>query len=306
MKNYVFLLLAICFMCSCESVDSQDEASSKSVVATTQMIADMARNIAGENVTVRSLMGPGVDPHFYKATQGDLKALQDADLILYNGLHLEGKMQDVFENLAQSKAVKAVSSDLDKAALFLVNTDGKEKTYDPHIWHHVSLWSACVATVEKALVASFPEHKDEFEVNAKQYFAKLQALDSSVKLELASIPANNRLMVTSHDAFNYFGKAYDIEVKGLQGISTVTEVGLKDRINMVKLLVDRKVPAVFVESSVSKKQIEAVMESCKNKGHIVKNGGTLYSDAMGADGSEEGTYIGMIQANVRTLVNALK
>jgi manganese/zinc/iron transport system substrate-binding protein len=249
-------------------------------------------------------MGEGVDPHLYKATRGDLVALSEADLILYNGLTLEGKMTDHFVRLASRRPTVAVTETIDRDRL----REPPEFAghYDPHVWFDVSLWSKAVERVRDALIENDPGGEEMFRRNAKAYLAKLSTLHESIKREIATIPKAVRVIVTAHDAFGYFGDAYDIEVRGLQGISTDSEPSLKDINGLVDMIVERNVKAVFVESSVPPKNIEALVDGCKSRGHAIRVGGELFSDAMGAPGSTEGTYIGMVEHNVRTIVGALR
>lgn len=274
------------------------------IACTTGMIADAVRHIAGDRAEVTALMGPGVDPHLYKATQGDLRRLSDADIIFYNGLHLEGKMGEVLEKLGRLKPVIAVGEAIPKPEL--INTTAFAGAYDPHIWFDVSLWSKVVAYIGEVMQEQDPGHAEHYRENALHYQEELLQLHETVKEQIATIPAQQRVMITAHDAFAYFGRAYDIEVRGLQGISTVSEYGLKDVAELVDFIVEREIRAVFVESSVPRKSLEAVVEGCAGRGHQVLIGGTLFSDAMGAEGTPEGTYPGMVEHNVRTIVGALK
>lgn len=302
------LILALCavLFTSCDQGNSSKKGDKLYIVTTTQMIADAVRNIAGDKAEVVSLMGPGIDPHFYKATQGDLKKLTDADIIFYNGLHLEGKMQDVFEKFAKKKTVIAVTKDIPKEELIVSSDQGEEIIYDPHVWHDAALWSMVTIPIKDALLKWNSLADLSYQSRAEDYFKELNNLDNKLRQEIASIPKEQRLLITSHDAFNYYGKTYDIEVQGLQGISTVSEIGIKDITKMVDLIIKRKVKAVFVESSVNERNLQAVIQGCKKKGWEVKVGGTLFSDAMGDDDTPEGTYVGMIQHNTNAIVNALK
>lgn len=309
-KRILTLLLIPCllWMAGCNTAET-DQAAAKApgtltIIATTGMIADAVSNVAGEKATVEALMGPGVDPHLYKATQGDLAKLKGADMIFYNGLHLEGKMGDVLEKLAKNKPVIAVGGEI--APQKLLKSAQFADAYDPHIWFDVSLWIEAVNEVKKALSAKMPEHATTFAQNATTYRKELTELHQWVGEQIASIPQAQRVLITAHDAFEYFGRAYQIEVKGLQGISTVSEYGLQDLSEMVTFIVDHKIKAVFVESSVPRKSLEAVIEGCEQRGHAVKIGGTLFSDAMGEAGSPEGNYLGMVKYNVSTIVQNLK
>jgi manganese/zinc/iron transport system substrate-binding protein len=271
------------------------------VTATTGMIADMVANVGGEHVKVTRLMGPAVDPHVYKASQGDMEKLAQADVIFYNGLHLEGKMTEILAKMAVSKPIIPIAEKIDKSRLL---ETGKDQ-HDPHIWLDVKLWAEAIERVKQGLIEVDPTHEQDYENQATTYLTKLNELDAYVQQQLSTIPKEQRLLVTAHDAFRYFGKAYDLEVVGLQGISTAGEYGLKDMQAVVDLLTQRKIKAVFVESSVSKRPLEAVIQGAKAKDYPVTIGGELFSDAMGREGTTEGTYIGMVRHNVDTIVKAL-
>lgn len=303
MKKYLIILLAAFALWSCGTTN-QENSGKLNIVATTGMVADVAKNVGKDSVNVTALMGPGVDPHLYKATQGDLGKLQAADIILYNGLHLEGKMGEVFEKLERIKTVVPVARSINEA--MLLDDPVYQGTFDPHIWFDVSLWMQTVVEVTNTLIEARPELADYFKANADAYRAELADLHEWVINEMQSIPPSKRIMITAHDAFSYFGRAYGIEVRGLQGISTLSEFGLKDRVDLINFIVDKQIKAVFVETSVSEKNIKAIVEGCAQKGHTVEIGGNLFSDAMGAAGTAEGNYVGMVKSNVRTIVEALK
>jgi manganese/zinc/iron transport system substrate-binding protein len=271
-------------------------------VCTTGMVADLVKNVGGDHVAVTQLMGEGVDPHLYKASPGDASALNGADVIFYSGLHLEGKMADLFERMAAKKPTVAVTKGFDKDNVL----DTEDGAHDPHVWFDVSLWRKCVDVVRDALVKFDPKHAKEYESRAADYGKQLDALHDEAKATLAKIPADRRVLVTAHDAFRYFGRAYDVEVRGIQGISTDSEAGVKEINALVDLLVKRKIKAVFVETSVSERNIKALVEGCHSRGHEVKIGGELFSDAMGKDGTPEGTYPGMVRHNVETIAKALE
>lgn len=274
------------------------------IVATTGMIADTAQRLAGDLARVEGLMGPGIDPHLYKAGESDVRKLHEADLILYNGLYLEGKMGDILVKLARQRPVVAVSESVPEA----LRREPPEfaGSYDPHIWFDVSLWAQTLGPITDALIELAPQHRDTLIERREALRAELEALDVWVSTEIATIPRDRRIMVTAHDAFGYFGDRYDIEVIGLQGISTLTEAGLQDVDRVVDLVVDRKIPAIFIESSVPRRSIEAVQVACSERGHPVDIGGQLFSDAMGQAGTPEGTYVGMVRHNVKILVEALR
>ena len=290
--------------CTSSAPSSSQQSKDLLIVATTGMIADAAQVIVGEVAQVEGLMGAGVDPHLYKATRSDLTKLREADIILYNGLHLEGKMGEVLEKLGESKPVYAVAEAISKDRL--MQTQAGSYAYDPHIWFDVRLWKDVCLGIGNELGKQFPQHREGFLERSQAYADSLDTLHTWTQQQIATIPENSRVLITAHDAFEYFGRAYDIEVKGLQGISTVAEFGLRDIRNLVDLIVDRNIQAVFVESSVPRKSLEAVVEGCQRQGHAVSIGGTLYSDAMGAVGTPEGTYPGMVRSNVQTIVDGLK
>jgi manganese/zinc/iron transport system substrate-binding protein len=300
--GFLFTSLSVLLSACGGKADAGDDKLT--ITVTTGMIQDIARNVAGDHAHVEALMGPGVDPHLYKATQGDLARLTSADVVFYNGLHLEGKMVDIFEKLSKSKRVVAVSDGIPPAQLR--SPPEFAGNHDPHIWFDVKLWALAVRRIAKELKEADSAHAADYERNATAYVARLDSLDGWVRTQIATIPTERRVLVTAHDAFGYFGRAYQIEVRGLQGISTVSEFGLADVNSLVDLIVERKIKAVFVESSVPKRSIEAVVAGARSRGHDVQIGGQLYSDAMGDAGKPEGTYIGMVSANVNTIVGALR
>ncbi|MFT5090599.1 MAG: manganese/zinc/iron transport system substrate-binding protein [Candidatus Latescibacterota bacterium] len=287
-----------------EQTEKKDETGKIHIVCTTGMIADLAQRIGGDRVEVKGLMGPGVDPHYYKASQGDLGKLSRADLILYNGLYLEGKMEDIFNKMARTKKVVAVSADLEKSGLR--QPPEFKGHYDPHIWFDVALWAQTIDAVVAALAEADPQGADSFRQNGELYKTELSELHAWVLTQIEKVSPSQRVLVTAHDAFGYFGRAYGVEVLGLQGISTVAEYGVNDVTQLVDLIVARKIKAIFVESSVPERSIEAVRQGCLERGHQVEIGGTLYSDAMGGVGSGADTYVSMVRSNVETIVGALK
>ena len=271
------------------------------IVTTTGMVADLVRNIGGTRVSVVSLMGTGVDHHLYKATQGDLKKLVNAEVIIYNGLHLEGKMQEIFAKMAKKKPVFAVTKNLNPSDIMKAGD-----LYDPHIWFDVALWKKAGQTVFKELSKIDSANASYYEDRTIKYLIELDLLDKWVKEQIKSIPKNQRMLITAHDAFGYFGRAYDIEVRGLQGISTASEFGLNDIKRLKEVIVERNIKAVFVESSVPKKFLQSLVAGVKAEGGNLRIGGELYSDAMGLKGTPEGTYIGMVRHNVNTIIDALR
>lgn len=289
--------------CGAEKPTTKEEKEGI-VVTTTGQIADAIKEISGGHLTVTSLMGPGVDPHLYKATQSDLKKLDEAEAIFYNGLHLEGQMLDIFEQMSEEKTVFAVAENLDEKSLLVAA--GDTKLYDPHVWFELDLWKEVVDGIGDTLEKEYPEFKEDFEANEAAYLKELDELKTYVQDRVSEVPDNQRILVTAHDAFNYFGTSLGFDVRGLQGLSTDSEYGVKDVQEMVDFLVANNIKAIFVESSVSDKAMNAVIEGAKQKGHDVVIGGELFSDAMGAEGTEEGTYLGMYKHNVDTIVDALK
>lgn len=274
------------------------------VVCTTGMIGDMAAAVGGEHVEVVTLMGPGVDPHLFRPTRDDAMKVLNADLVLYNGLLLEGRMEDVFKRAARAgKPVVAVAESLPKE--FLMEDEDEPGHPDPHVWMDAAAWARCTEAVEAALTELLPEKIVDFQNNTEAYINRLQELNAEVKALIAGIPKEHRLLVTAHDAFQYFGRAYHIEVMGIQGVSTESEAGLADINRLVAQLVERGIPAIFIESSVPDKNVMAVIEGAKARGHDLRLGGELFSDALGPAGTPEGTYVGMLRHNARTIASAL-
>ncbi|MEX0318031.1 MAG: zinc ABC transporter substrate-binding protein [Ruegeria sp.] len=273
------------------------------IVATTGMIADAARQVGGDQVEVKGLMGPGVDPHAYRQTRSDIVAMTRADLVLWHGLYLEAQMEEFFHDLDRRRNVVAVAEGVDKAKL-RAHDDYADK-YDPHLWMTPELWRDVVIEVQEALTEARPEAADLFAANAEAHLADIDRLAEYAQKTLATVPEHNKVLVTAHDAFGYFGQSFGFEVLGIQGISTQSEAGLNRIGELVDLLVDRKITAVFVESSVSDRSIRALVEGSAAKGHEVKVGGELFSDAMGEPGTYEGTYLGMLDHNITVIAGAL-
>lgn len=279
-------------------------ASATRIVSTTAMVTDIVKHVVGDRAQVTGLIEAGVDPHLFKPTRSHVKQLSDADLIFYSGLTLEGRMGETFTQLQRSgKSVFAVTESLDKG--YLRSPPDFAGHYDPHVWMDVTAWSKCVEHVAECLSKTDPANADEYRARAKAYRAELSKLDEYVRTSIQSIPKDQRVLVTAHDAFEYFSRAYGIEVKSVQGVTTESEAGVLDVNRLVDFLVDRKLPAIFVESSVNAKNIQAVIEGAKSRGVTVQIGGELFSDAMGVDGTYEGTYIGMIDHNATLIARAL-
>lgn len=274
------------------------------VVATTGIIADLARSVGGDRARVTALMGPGVDPHLFEASEGDVTRMGGADLILYGGLHLEGRMSEVLERLShRGVPCVAVTSRLAPERLIRSGPGG---TPDPHIWHDVALWMEAARSVRDALARVDPSGAAGYAARCEAYLAELARLDAEVRERLRAVPRGRRVLVTPHDAFAYFGRAYDVEVRGIQGISTVTEAGVRDIREVADLIARRRIPAIFVESSVSPRVIEALQAAVGALGFEVAIGDALLSDALGDPGTPEGTYAGMIRHNVAAIVRGLR
>ena len=279
------------------------------VVATTALVADLVRNIAGpKRVQVVSLMGEGVDPHMYKGSPRDVRDLAGADLVVAGGLHLEGKLIGVLHRLGHQKPVHLLGDELTTLAESKklpdpwIRDDGMP---DPHCWFDVSLWQREAELFSQILCDYDPSHAPEFQTNLKNYSAELIKLDTEIRRNIDQIPADRRLLVTSHDAFRYFGRAYGIQVEGIQGLSTESESGVRRTNQLVDLVISRRIPAIFVETSVSDDNVKALVEGAQARGHKIRIGGSLFSDAPGAFGKPEGTYAGMLRHNVRTFVQAM-
>jgi len=267
------------------------------------MISDITRHVAGQHAVVEGIIREGVDPHLYAASINDVKAFYAADVIFYNGMMLEGKMSDILVRVGRSKPVHAVTESIQQAADYVI-TDESEH-YDPHIWNDVAGWMKAVEVVRNVLQEYDPAHQSDYSKNAEDYLKKLEQLDAYAEEVIGSIPEGKRVLITAHDAFGYMARSYGLEVRGIQGLSTDAEAGLRDIELLVEFLIERKIPAVFVESSVPRKSIEALIEGARAKGHKVVVGGELFSDSMGKPGTPEGTYIGMIDHNVSTIARGL-
>jgi len=279
-------------------------AQSFTSLATTGMVGDAVKAVVGDTGKVEVLLGSGVDPHSYKPTRADVARLSSADIVFYNGLLLEGKMTDALVRVANAgRPVIPVTEALDEK--FLLEPEGFDGQYDPHVWMDVAGWKKAVEAVRDSLVKFRPALAEKFRANAARYIGELDTLDKYVHGILTSVPKQSRVLITAHDAFNYFGRAYDFEVLGIQGISTESEAGLKRIQELVDLIVSRKIGAVFVESTVSDRNVRALIEGARAKGHTVKIGGELFSDAMGSSGTYEGTYVGMIDHNATVISKAL-
>lgn len=303
---WALALLLLLGLAACDDAAAAGPISERPirVVATTGMVADIVRNVGGERVQVEGLMGPGVDPHLYKASAGDVNRLQAADAIFYNGLHLEAQMGKVFERMAGADLVAVpVAEGIEPAGL--LSPPEFAGNYDPHVWFNVRYWQTAVREVEAALKTLDPTHAVVYEANAAAYLAELEELDAYVRAQAARVPADQRVLITAHDAFNYFGNEYGFEVRGLQGISTAAEASTADVQSLARFIAERRIPAIFVESSVPPRTVEAVQAAVRDQGWDVQIGGELFSDAMGTTGTPEGSYTGMVRHNIDTIVGAL-
>jgi manganese/zinc/iron transport system substrate-binding protein len=301
----IILTLPILAACGTASTQAGVNLSDRpiQVVTTIGMIGDIVEHVGGDRVEVTALMGPGVDPHLYRASEGDVTRMAEADIIFYNGLHLEAKMADILEQMNGRIRTAAVTDGIDRATLLA--PPEFQGNYDPHVWFDVTVWMQATEEVRDALVELDPDSAAFYQDNAAAYLSELSDLHDYVLEQATRVPADKRVLITAHDAFNYFGRAYGFEVRGLQGISTAAEAGTADVQQLAAFIVERQIPAVFVESSVPPRYIEAVQATVKAQGFDVSIGGELFSDAMGSQGTPEGTYTGMVRHNIDTIVGAL-
>ena len=302
MTKRVITILVVIIVLGCKN-NKQDIGKLK-VVVTTSMLTDLVKNIGGDLIDLQGLMGAGVDPHLYKASEGDVSKLFNADVIFYNGLHLEGKLVAVFEKMEAQKTTVALGEFLAKDGL--IGSDYFASNYDPHVWFNIQYFKEFSDKVTSVLSEKDPKNAASFTANNIAFQQELDLLQTRVVDAIASLAPEKRILVTAHDAFNYFGKTYGFKVVGLQGLSTATEAGVQDVQQLSKYIIKNKVKAIFIESSVPRRTIEALEAAVLSKGHQVSIGGSLYSDALGDTGSVEGTYVGMFLYNVKTIVNALQ
>jgi manganese/zinc/iron transport system substrate-binding protein len=302
MKKYIVLVFLIISI-SCQQKTKNNRKLQ--VVTTTTMITDLVKNIGGDKIDIQGLMGAGVDPHLYKASEGDVSKFFNADVIVYNGLHLEGKLEDVFEKMRQqNKQTIAASDALDTATL--IGSEYFASNYDPHIWFSITNWEIITQYIADKLCELDADNAATYKLNAANYLKTLASLKTVIVAQVNSLPIEKRILVTAHDAFNYFGKEFQFNVVGLQGLSTATEAGVQDVRRLASFIEEKNVKAIFVESSVPKRTVEALQEAVRAKGKEVIIGGTLYSDALGSKGTAEATYVGMYKHNVKIIVSALK
>lgn len=304
MRNSLYLTVLTLVFYSCTQQNTPPDTRLK-VVTTTTQLTDLVATIAGNTVQLNGLMGAGVDPHLYKASEGDVAKLFNADVVFYNGLHLEGKLEDVFEKMKhQNKKTIAVAAVVTKTDL--ISSEGFSSSHDPHFWFSIKDWKKAAMYVSSLLTELNPENKVLYTKNTNAYLKELTKLDKQNQLKVATLPAEKRILVTAHDAFAYFGKAYDFKVVSLQGLSTATEAGVQDVQRIAAFIIAHQIKSVFIESSVPVRTVEALQEAVAAKNHHVTIGGTLYSDALGDPNTPEGTYIGMYQYNIDTIINALQ
>ncbi len=302
----VSILIMALVLAGCAGAGDAADDGRLRVVAITGHIGDAVTQVAGDAVQLTTLLGPGIDPHTYVATEGDIFTFQSADLILANGLHLEAQIERVLEQIDErgSATVIALGDNLDTADLLNWEPEAGFP-YDPHVWNDVQLWQQVVGQIRAALIAADPANAATYSSNAEAYLAELVELDEYIRTEAARVPAQQRVIVTAHDAFGYFGRAYGFDVEAVQGISTEAEAGTADIQALVGIVVERQVPAMFIETTISPRTIEAVQAAVQAAGHEVALGGELYSDALGSAGSPTATYVGMMRHNIDTIVAAL-
>lgn len=301
--SLLFLVLATFALAACSGDTSEVDDGKLHILTTTGQVGDMARNVGGDLVTVQSMMGAGTDPHLYVASISDVDKLRNADIVFYSGLFLEAQLNDILEQLGERQTVVPISRDMDRSQLRPSPAYADE--FDPHIWFDVPLWSEGIATVRDTLIAADPSNAETYTANAEAYAAELRDLDAYVREQAARVPEQQRVLITAHDAFGYFGAAYDFDVLGLQGISTASEAGTGDVQALADFIATNRIPALFIESSVPVRNVEAVQAAVRDRGFDVVIGGQLFSDAMGDSGTPEGTYVGMVRHNIDTIVGAL-
>jgi len=297
----------ILFMClivlSCR-LEEKERTGPLHIVATTGIIEDALNNIVGDSAEVSALMGPGTDPHLYKPTPGDIELLDQADVIVTNGLHLEGKMAEMLQKYGLEKPVLSISDGIPEEEI--IKSADFADSFDPHIWFDSKIWLKGLSGIVAELSKIEPTQADYFASNFDRYKKQVEDMDKAVQSELDLLTDHSKVLITSHDAFSYFGRRYGIEVKGIQGISTLSEVGLRDISAMVDFVIERKIKAIFVETSTSNKTAQSIVDGCEARGYYVALRGPLYSDALGEPDAEGGTYIGMVKANVKMIVEGLK
>lgn len=302
LKFGLYAILISGFIQSCK-LDKKEKGEKLLIVCTTGMISDVVQNIVKDSCFVKTLMGPGVDPHLYKPSPKDIQLLQQADVIVHNGLHLEGKMTDVFDKMKKEKTIITWSDGV--AETKLINNTEFQGNFDPHIWFDSELFMNGAEYFKDKLSEVDETNASYYKGNLESYKSELTKNEELINESLKSIKEENRILITSHDAFSYFGRKYNFKVRGLQGISTISEFGINDKVSLVNFIIDNKVKVLFVESSVSSKSLESVISSCESSGHSVRIGGMLLSDAMDAKDKLGGNYIGMLRYNMNTIINGI-
>ncbi len=299
----VLVLVIVLTACTNDTASPENDDGKLQIVATVGQIGDLAERIGGDHVSVSTLMGAGIDPHQYVATEGDVERLQNADIIFYNGNFLEARMVEIFHQLSERKTVVPLTERIDQSQLL---EWAQYKQYkDPHIWFGIPQWEQVAGVIRDTLIEVDPDHRQAYTANADAMLADMQELDAYVREQVARLPEAQRILVTAHDAFNYFGKTFGFQVRGLQGLSTDSEASTADVQTLAQFLVDNKIRAVFIESSVAVRNVEALREAAAAKGWDVVIGGQLFSDTIGTPGTPEGTYVGMYRHNINTIINAL-
>ncbi len=302
MRNLALSILLILGLGACK-MESTSDRSKPLIVVTTSIMEDGVSNLVGDLADVQALMPAGVDPHLYKASVRDLDKLQNADLVIYHGLYLEGKMTEIFEKLEIQKPIinagEGISDNL------LIRSGPEAHGVDPHIWFDVNLWNQAMSYVGQELIQWQPEWESTLKKNTSSYATELTDLNEEINSKVKKLRESNQALITAHDAFAYFGEAYNLEVKGLQGLSTLSEPGLRDLTGLISFIVERDIKAVFAEQTISPKAIEAVVAGCASKGHEVKLSGPLYTDSLDAAGTAADSYVGMVRANIDLIYNSL-
>ena len=307
MKRIIYpllILFALTLVACSPTGDTPEDDGKLKVVATIGQVTDAARIVGGDHVSVQGLMGPGVDPHLYTATESDVSKLDEADIIFYNGLFLEAQMEDVLEQLGERKTAVPIAENI-PASKLLASVDYADE-HDPHVWFSVELWIMAVEAIRDTYVNADPDNSADYQANANSYIAELNDLHNYTTAQAASVPEQQRVLITAHDAFSYFGRDYGFEVMGLQGISTESEASTADVQELANFIVENQIPAIFIESSVPVRTVEAVQAAVADQGFNVAIGGELFSDAMGDEGTPEGTYLGMVRHNIDTIAGALR
>lgn len=302
-KHILLSLLLSAFIFSCSNSDTKKTTNKLKIVVTTGMIEDAVNAIVQDKATVEALLGPNSDPHMAKASKGDLRLIQSADLIIKNGLHLEGKLGEALDDFGRKTPVFNVADGVHEEDLLATSS---ADVHDPHLWFSVRIWKDGIEHIGKELIKADSVNAKFYQANLESYLSNLNKLHVLVQRKINEIPENKRILITAHDAFRYFGKEYHVEVIGIQGISTLSQTSLKRRTDLSDLIVSNQIKAIFPEASVRDNQVTALIEDCKSKGYDLKTGATLYSDALGEKGTAAGDYIGMVQYNLKNILEAVK